>query len=924
MKGQVRVIPKCVLSVLLSSAWAVPGSQALAEGLSVNAPALSPAAKSSHDDDSLLIRPDTSGKGNKKGGGDRLLGESNKSGKGDKNGSDESLLPDQSSKNGKKVGGDDLLPDMDQELAPDKSGKGGKKASDEDLLPNSDEDLLPDKSGKGGKKVSDEDLLPDKSGRTRAAEAPLKAPAAVEPVPFWWFHGTLEAGGRLFLNDPLRNGSAYLGQQSLAKFYEYRDLRPGPFANFWLATGSRDGLYEVDLDGKNVGYLDQSYYLDASKAGEHYFNFGWDQTPHLYSTSAQTFYQGLGTSTLNLPPGLCCTTIGRVGGFGNVNFNSSVPPGELAPFLDKIDVGIKRDTAAAGYRWTPTDAWDIRAEYSHLSRTGTQVDGIVGFGQILGGASSAIQVPKPVDDTTQNFGLNGEYAGTSFWGKKFTVNLAYEGSIYDDNLSSYTVQNPYTNNSPPPASLNFTAGQSPFARLSTWPSNNMNGVSGAVGADLPWNSRYTGTLNYTTMRQNDAFIPMSFQNPTFPLPASSLNGAINTLLSSNFINTQITPELRSKLSYRYYNFDNNTPQFLFPSWISLDQTTANETAIRALALSYNKQDAGGELVWHPTRAWTLGATYCFERYNWTNYVAAATYENSGKAFADWKPTRWLTLRSSAYYSARRSNNYDLASFTDFQFPGTAATNLFKISPAYRMLMIDNRDRWKANVALDVVVAPRVTVTPNFKYQDDFYGLNPANQLGLRDARSWNGGIDVTGVIDPRTSITVGYLREYVTQLVYNTTQISPTAPPGGANFALTNDRIVVDTFTGVIRYAAIPDKLNTELRYTASHGEDNQKLFFATGATPTGGQFPNVKNWFQRVDAVATYTFDKAQLAALNGKGQVKAKFHYAWERNSVDNWQQDPLAPFGNTGQLSQVYLAYYNPNYNVHLMAASIAFTW
>ncbi len=47
------------------------------------------------------------------------------------------------------------------------------------------------------------------------------------------------------------------------------------------------------------------------------------------------------------------------------------------------------------------------------------------------------------------------------------------------------------------------------------------------------------------------------------LPASSLNGAINTLLSNNVITTQITPELKSKLSYRYYDFDNNTPELLF-------------------------------------------------------------------------------------------------------------------------------------------------------------------------------------------------------------------------------------------------------------------------------------------------------------------------------------------------------------------------
>ena len=89
-----------------------------------------------------------------------------------------------------------------------------------------------------------------------------------------------------------------------------------------------------------------------------------------------------------------------------------------------------------------------------------------------------------------------------------------------------------------------------------------------------------------------------------------------------------------------------------------------------------------------------------------------------------------------------------------------------------------------------------------------------------------------------------------------------------------------------------------------------------------------LKTWLRSghaaTDLVVNGTFDKAQLAALNGKGEVKAKLHYAWERNSVDNWQQDPLAPFGNTGEPQIVYLAYYNPNYNVHLMAASLAFTW
>ncbi len=55
-----------------------------------------------------------------------------------------------------------------------------------------------------------------------------------------------------------------------------------------------------------------------------------------------------------------------------------------------------------------------------------------------------------------------------------------------------------------------------------------------------------------------------------PLPASSLNGQINTFLSNNMVTTQITPELKSKLSYRYYDFANNTPELFFPDWTLTD------------------------------------------------------------------------------------------------------------------------------------------------------------------------------------------------------------------------------------------------------------------------------------------------------------------------------------------------------------------
>jgi len=728
--------------------------------------------------------------------------------------------------------------------------------------------------------------------------------AQADPVPYWWFHGTIEAGGRFFFNNPSRNGSVFLGQNSLAKYYEYSDVKPGPFTNFTVSTGSHDGLYQIDFGGKNVGYDDQSYYLGASKAGEQYFNFDWDQTPHVYSTSAQTPYQGVGTNALTLPAGALGKTAATI-----------------VPFDHQSDLGIRRDTASFQYRWTPTDAWDIKADYSHMRRTGTQVDGITG---INGSAfSSPIQVPKPVADTTQNYGLNGEYAGTSAWGQRYTFKLGYSGSQYTDDYSSYTVQAP-----------TGTIGQ-----MSLPPSNQANGFSGTLGADLPLKSRYAGTVSYTMMQQNAAFIPMSYNKPGFPLPASSLNGAINTLLSNNIVTTKLTPELTSKLSYRYYNFDNDTPQIFFPctgaktvncttAWISYDQAAATEKQVQSLSMQYTKQNAGADLNWRPTQEWNLGAAYGFERYSWTQADVDATNENSGKVFVDWKPTNWFGVRSSGYYGSRRYENYDYYNNVgSIQFPGTTpAGNSFFYSPAYRQLMIDNRDRWKANVAVDFVAFHGLILTPTFKYQDDNYDLDPNTQMGLNESRSWSGGLDVTYLINPNTSVTVGYLREFYTQLLYgissNSNQALPTTT--GVYSAQTYDRTTVDTFTAAVRYAAIPDKLNFDVRYALSRGVDHQLLNLGNGANPTGGQFPDDTTWFQRLDAITSYKFDKELVTQLGWKGDVTAKLHYAWERNSVSNWQNDTLAPYSPTVNTTAIWMAYDNPNYEVHMLMASLAFSW
>jgi MtrB/PioB family decaheme-associated outer membrane protein len=797
-----------------------------------------------------------------------------------------------------------------------------------------------------------------------------KWPFYAGPVPpYWWTHGEMEFGYRNFTKSSPREGAVYLDLNSLAKYYEYSTIAPGAFGGGHVAAGSIDGLYQVDIWANNIAYNDQSYWLNASKAGEHYLSFVWDQTPHLYSTSALTPFLGVGTAALTLPPGFPATGV--------------TSPLDILPFLHQTDIGIVRDTAAADYRWTPTDAWDIRANYSHMSRTGSQVAGVTftGFGN---GGRQPTEVPAPVDDTTQNFGASGEYASTSWWGGKYTFKVAYTGSRYTDNISSYFVQNPYAPTLASCTKPTASAEGTPSCvggQISTPPSNTANGVSGTMAADLPWLSRYVGTVNYTMMRQDDAFLPPTINplavaspfnggapwNTIGALPATSLNGAINTLLSNNVVTTKITPELTSKLTYRYYNFDNDTPRIIFPCWMHYDGTGAPvkpggnpcggpapngngfENTISSLSVAYTKQNAGANLNWRPYREWNVNTEYGYERYSYTQADVNVTNENFGKMSVDWKPTGWFTARASGSYGVRTYEAYDYWAFVQaIQFPTappfTPQTSAsWKYAPAYRQFMFDHRQRTTVNVAVDIVAFPGITITPSFKYKDDNYGLNPVNQEGVNDSRQTSGGVDVGWVIHPHLSFTVSYYRENYNQSLYNYTNVAPTLPtPGGwpweaqpgncttgllANCLITTlDKERVNTVTAVANWSAVPETLDIVVRYTASKGVDQQSLLTnaPTGCFLCQGAFPDVTTLLQRLDATAIYKFDRIWLSQMGWMGDLKAKLRYTWERNSVADWHNDLLAPFTPAVTANALFLGFDNPNYNVQMIAGSLIASW
>jgi MtrB/PioB family decaheme-associated outer membrane protein len=568
-----------------------------------------------------------------------------------------------------------------------------------------------------------------------------------------------------------------------------------------------------------------------------------------------------------------------------------------------------------------------------------------------------VDAPRPIDDLTQNYGASGEYAGTSPWSQRYTFKLGYAGSTYTDKWDSYTIENPFC-----PGSNTTVNGfcarnglpSTPLALVSLPPSNNANGINATLGADLPYKSRYMGTFSYTMMRQNEPFLPFgsnptifngapnanSFATPgapTFTNPFSSLNGQINTFLSNNVLTTQISPEWKNKLSYRYYNFDNGTPRLTLANWIVADTEQATNASssfgpVSSLPIAYVKQNAGDELVWRPNNFWNVGFAYGYERYDWNLEAANVTNENAGKIFADWKPTADVTARASWLVAVRRFDNYDYVNnMGAIQWPGTnvAGTSVATRSvSAMREFYLNNRDRNQAKFQVDWSPFDRLTISPSAGLLYDDYQMDPGSfGIGLNYSHSWRAGVEATYLFDPTTSILLSYMFERYHQFMIGSTATGTGNPIAPGSIYMTDIVDGVHTFVAALNWTAIPSKLDFRFGYAVSVSTDTQPVTFGTGLGPSAGQYPAVTNVWQRFDASAKYRFDPDLVHRWGWKGDVYAKLLYAWERNRMGNWAIDIMNAYMFNVSSSSGYMtwmAFDNPNYDVHMVAGAVGFSW
>jgi hypothetical protein len=198
--------------------------------------------------------------------------------------------------------------------------------------------------------------------------------------------GSVEAGARGYLTDGPKN-------KDRGKFEEYRDMSAGPFLQgLQLRLLTPDEGYSSEFLGSKWGREDQEFSLRAGRTGLWQFQFDWDQSPHLYSTTSRTLLHEISRGVWAAP------TITSL-----YDFNGQATSRELH------DVSVRWDTARLNFKLTPTPDLELTAQYARTRKEGNKP-----FGMSFGSpGSNFMELLQPIEETVHDFRVGAALAARS-------------------------------------------------------------------------------------------------------------------------------------------------------------------------------------------------------------------------------------------------------------------------------------------------------------------------------------------------------------------------------------------------------------------------------------------------------------------------------------------------------------------------------
>ena len=711
-------------------------------------------------------------------------------------------------------------------------------------------------------------------------------------------------GGPLYGQEPsdkpVVSGSVEVGFRQLggnrdsSKFEEYRDIPSGVFVRYFRF--SADDLFRknffIHFQTRESLEKDQTYLLDLGVPGKYQFEFRWDQTPHLFTTSAQSLFlqSSPGVFTIADP----VQAILQAAATSVPRTTTTVVPALFAS-EQPFGVSLRRDTGSVKFVYMPTPDWDVRFQYARERQTGARP-----FGTTTNAFTNVIELPEPIDYRTHLL-----QAGTEYSNKQGGFQASYTGSFFQNQVDELVWDNPFR--------VTDGVNNSSRGRLDLYPDNSAHSLNFAGAFNINDSTRFMASVVPGWMRQNDPFLPFTINTAITgapSLPATSLDGKKQTLAMNYTVTSSAIPSLGLTARLRSYDYNNNTRSLIFDAYVRTDGSL-QATPRRSLPYQYDRLNFDLSTSWELPKGSSLKLLYEWERFDREHRDIERSNEHTVGFTFDTSPNNWFLFRASYKYSNRVPEEYEP---NEESFPlGDPGLGQF-----HELRKFDQaaRRRHRAETLLQITPADALVFsafygTTQNDYKDSEYGL-------LKDL-NYNFGFDLTYSPRPEFSIFAEYTRERDKYSQLSRQRSATNDNPNndwasdsrdlidtwgaGINASLLENRLIFDGFYGL--------SVAKGLILTQAEGDPTLAGFVVTTAT----NYPTTGNRFHQ--AYATLKIPLAH--------QLTPKFEYRYERYGRADFQIDRIAPFMapiDAGADRSIFLGAGVTPYNAHIFSATLEY--
>ncbi len=524
---------------------------------------------------------------------------------------------------------------------------------------------------------------------------------------------------------------------SSSKFDEYRVVPKGVSMPVFGLQGAANGT-TYSLFGSNISRADQRYTGQASTPWLG-VAFDYNQIPHNMGNDGRTFFSETAPGVWSMSGTLRKALGDAVDAVPSAQRTYPFYTDLLAPTIaaaGTVDLSAQRDRGDVTLDLGKNLPFDLAFTYLRDVKTGYR--GASG-GDVLGVVTSAVDVPEPLNEVTQDFGVRWAWNVQ----KKGNVHASFNRNLYNDRVDALVIDNPFR-----ATDLAYTSTSVPGGpgrvRFSTSPDNEATRAAFGGQLKLARQTRVIADLAFGRWTQNEAFLPYTINsaiftptgapaNVTSSLQQQSLNGKIDTASYNFTFVSRPVDHVNVRLRYRNYSYKDKSDRYVITgdtagspdrSWTPADTPTAENPYGHATA---NRTDSStghfeAQLA-YDVGDLTLEGSYRNLQTSWVGRASSSGTdgtENGYTVAAVYHTSDWVGFRVHVDQAKRKVSGVE---------PGSIAQ--------VQGVMADHAERNETRVGAEIELTPsdKYGVTLAYARRNDDYPNRPFEVPGNPDTQS---------------------------------------------------------------------------------------------------------------------------------------------------------------------------------------------